>query len=169
MNRFLCLVISLIAAFQFRAATSASATTITVTSTADSGAGTLRAALASAGNGDIIDFSLPLPATITLTSGGGGLQINASVTITGPGAKNLAISGNSARRVFIVAANTIVNISGLTLRDGRETNTPARGGCILNFGTLGLSDCVLTNNCAASASTNSDRASMGGAIFNDPI
>src|SRR5438876_8223193 len=72
------------------------AATITVTSTADSGAGSLRAALASASDGDTIDFSVT--GTITLTSG--ELLVGKSVTISGPGAANLAVNGNAAGRVF---------------------------------------------------------------------
>ena len=72
------------------------AATITVTSTADSGAGTLRDALASASDGDTIDFSVT--GTITLTSG--QLVVNNSLTISGPGAANLAVNGNAASRIM---------------------------------------------------------------------
>src|SRR5688572_24922441 len=93
------------------------AATITVTSTADSGAGTLRAALASAANGDTINFSLPTPATITLTNG--ELFITNDLAITGPGAVNLAIGGNTNSRVFNIASNCTVTLSGLAIRDGQ--------------------------------------------------
>ena len=66
--------------------------------TADSGAGTLRAALAGAAANDTIDFNLPYPATITLTSG--QLVVGTSVTISGPGANQLAVNGGGNSRVF---------------------------------------------------------------------
>src|SRR4051812_12445750 len=68
------------------------AATITVTSVADSGTGTLREALASASSGDTISFSLTTPARITLSSG--ELLVTKSLTISGPGASNLAVDGN---------------------------------------------------------------------------
>ncbi len=73
--------------------------TITVTNTNDSGAGSLRNAIASASPGDTINFSLTYPATITLAS---TLTISTSLTISGPGAANLAISGNNAVEVLVV-------------------------------------------------------------------
>jgi len=70
------------------------AATITVTNTNDSGAGSLRQALADANDGDTIQFSVTTPATITLT--GGVLVVNKSVTISGPAAGHLSVSGNGA-------------------------------------------------------------------------
>jgi hypothetical protein len=67
------------------------ASTITVTNANDSGPGSLRQAIADANLGDTIDFSLSYPALITLTSG--ELVISKNLTITGPGASHLAISG----------------------------------------------------------------------------
>src|SRR5271166_6288803 len=65
--------------------------TITVISAADAGVGTLRNALAKAVNGDTIDFASSLDGqTIVLTSG--QLDIQAAVSIVGPGANLLAIS-----------------------------------------------------------------------------
>src|SRR5437899_2183327 len=83
------------------------AATLTVTNTADGGAGTLRAALTSAGNGDTINFSLAMPSVITLTNG--ELVITNNLAIVGPGATNLAISGNTNSRVFNVATNRTVS------------------------------------------------------------
>src|SRR4030095_4553162 len=74
----------------------AHAATITVTNTSDSGPGSLRQALAVAHNGDRITFAVS--GTITLTSG--GLQVTKNVTMSGPGANQLAVSGNQALFVF---------------------------------------------------------------------
>ena len=63
---------------------------------------------------DTITFSVA--GTITLTSG--ALTISDDLTITGPGAGSLAISGNNASRVFLINAGNTVEISGLTIKDG---------------------------------------------------
>src|SRR6516162_8976066 len=69
--------------------------TLTVTNTLDSGAGSLRAAIDGAHNGETIVFAPSLDGrTITLTSG--ELLIRHDVTIAGPGAGELTVSGNKA-------------------------------------------------------------------------
>src|SRR4051794_33323571 len=74
-------------------------TTLTVTNNLDSGAGSLRAEIARANSKDTIVFAPALAGkTITLTSG--ELDITRSLTIRGPGAGNLSISGGDAWRVF---------------------------------------------------------------------
>jgi hypothetical protein len=71
----------------------------TVINLKDSGAGSLRAAVIAAdpAPGSTIDFAAGLHGTITLTSG--ELDITSSMTITGPGAHKLAVSGNHASRI----------------------------------------------------------------------
>src|SRR6266699_2234152 len=132
------------------------AATITVTSTADSGAGTLRDALASASDGDTIDFSVT--GTITLTSG--QLVVNNSLTISGPGAANLAVNGNAASRIFYISSGKTVTISGLTITNGRKSGIgiESQGAGILNdHATLTVSNCTITGNSAAG---------NGGGIYN---
>jgi hypothetical protein len=127
------------------------AATITVTNTNDSGAGSLRAAIASAaGSGDTIDFNLgSLPATITLTSTELFIQ-NKSLTIRGPGADQLTISGGNARRVLRVRAPALgvagVAISGLTIADGNTTTNG--GGIYVEQGRLTVLNCVVASNTA---------------------
>ena len=76
--------------------------TLTVLNNLDSGAGSLRADIAAAHSGDTIVFAPSLDGqTITLTSG--ELLINKNLTIAGPGAGELTVSGNDASRVFEVA------------------------------------------------------------------
>ena len=72
------------------------AATITVTNNSDNGAGSLRKAIADAANGDIINFSVT--GAIFLTSE--QLTINKNISIIGPGAASLTISGDGATRVF---------------------------------------------------------------------
>src|SRR6184192_2839320 len=73
-------------------ALNAQAATITVTNTNDSGAGSLRQAIADANENDTIDFSVS--GTITLTTG--HLEVRKNLTISGPGAANLAVNGNGS-------------------------------------------------------------------------
>lgn len=124
------------------------ANTITVTNTDDSGAGSLRDAIATAASGDTINFNVPVPATITLTSG--YLTIDKNLTITGPGAAQLAISGNKTYfKVFWIDSGVTVTISGLTVENGATVSgTSDAGGGILNFGTLTLMNSTVTGNSA---------------------
>src|SRR5579872_863401 len=69
--------------------------TFLVTNLGDSGTGSLRAAVAAADStsGAVIDFAPSLHGTITLTSG--QLNLSRNVTIDGPGANKLTVSGNN--------------------------------------------------------------------------
>ncbi|MBI5032930.1 MAG: hypothetical protein HZB51_20610 [Chloroflexi bacterium] len=115
------------------------AATITVINTNDSGAGSLRQAIANANSGDTIDFNLIYPATITLTSG--DITISKDLTINGPGASNLTLSGNNAYRVFFIS-NKTVTISGLTFTQGKDS-----GGAVYNSsGVVTISNCAFVGN-----------------------
>jgi hypothetical protein len=167
--------------------------TLTVTTAADSGAGSLRAEIAAAKNKDTIVFAPSLDGqTITLTSAELAITKNRILTIQGPGAGLLAISGNyqsnpllvqSGVRVFEVDGAT-VTIAGLTICNGfagdgggilnhggnvtvnncaLTNNYAGFGGAIVNwFGTLTISGCTLTGN----QFTNPYGQVGGGAIFN---
>ena len=166
--------------------------TLTVTSTSDSGSGSLRAEIAAAQSGDTIVFSPTLssssssnphhggttstPATITLTSG--ELDLTKNLTIQGPGAGQLTISGAGSTsttqhgqktstmtrsRVFEIAQNATVTLSGLTISKGDGLASSASvapgdnyGGGILNHGTLTVSSCTVSGN----------SATYGGSIYN---
>src|SRR5215467_3750270 len=107
----------------------APADVITVTNANDSGPGSLRDALAIANDGDTIQFAVS--GTIGLTTG--ELMVNSSITVLGPGADNLAVNGNAKSRVFYIAPDTSVSISGLSITNG---NVPfENGGGIYNSGT----------------------------------
>lgn len=102
-------------------------TVFTVTKTADTNDGvcdsdcSLREAIAAAtaatGNDDLIRFSALFDTPQTITLGGSALLITESMTIQGPGADLLTISGNGASNVFSAASGS-VTLSGLTVRDG---------------------------------------------------
>src|SRR5262245_1789193 len=91
----------------------------TVLNDADSGAGSLRQAVLDAnanGGADLIDFSsfFNVPRTITLAS---QISVTGPVTIDGPSAINVTISGNHAVRIFDTTpapAGTTVNLVDLT-------------------------------------------------------
>src|SRR6266567_2399170 len=140
---------------------SRAATTRTVNSTADDGTGTctvskctLRDAIANASAtaspGDTINFSLPANSIINLTSG--ELSINKNLTINGPGANLLTLSGNNSVRVFNIGSagqNISVTISGLTIAKGNASDV---GGGIVNksVGILTITGCAISNNTAGS-------------------
>lgn len=134
------------------------AATNTVTSTADSGAGSLRQTVIDSVSGDTIDFGVMLPATITLTTG--EIALDKDLTIEGPGADELSVSGNADGRIFNVASNATVALAGLSLVSGLDTN--GTGGAILNAGTLSITECALSGNQAGAGGP----CTGGGAIYN---
>jgi hypothetical protein len=140
---------------------------LTVTSAADDGsAGTLRTVLTRAADGDTIEFAHSLEGdTISLVQG--QLVVETSVQIDGPGASALAISGNSADRIFEISSGARVTVSGLSLTKGRATD----GGAILNAGALSMVHDNLSGNVAQGVTGGGlfgDSAGRGGAIANQP-
>jgi hypothetical protein len=130
--------------------------TFSVSNWADSGIGSLRQAIQDAnvhpGADDISFTAIPSAqgSTITLTSG--QLTISGDLTINGPGAKFLTVSGNRASRVFEIAASATASISGLTIADGTASAASPSGGGLLNRGTLTLTDSTVRGNLALSGS-----------------
>jgi hypothetical protein len=151
--------------------------TVTVTNNLDSGPGSLRADIAAAQSGDTVNFSPSLDGqTITLTSG--NLAISNNLTIQGPGASLLTISGNHVSQVFQVSGAQPVVLSGLTISNG----VSGLGGGINNGGTLTVSQCTLSGNSGeygggiantgaltvSQCTLNGNGASSdGGGIYND--
>jgi len=147
-------------------ASSAGASTWTVTGSGEPAAAntndcsggncaTLRGAINAAQNGDTIQFASAVNgSTITLTLG--TLTVSQSITITGPGAGQLTVSGNNAVQVFHIAAVGTVRISGLKIANGKAP----RGGAIDNGNnaTLQLDACIIANN------TSTDTGGGGGGL-----
>jgi hypothetical protein len=121
----------------------------------DTGAGSLRNRIAVAAPGDVIVFDVP--GTIYLNS---SIAINKELTLQGPGASVLAISGSNKDRIFTTSGGPIV-ISKLTLRDGLVVGADgtdggigqdggiggwAAGGAINNAGDLTLVRCWIATN-----------------------
>jgi hypothetical protein len=167
-------------------------TTLNVTTALDDGsAGSLRAEIAAAQSGDNIVFDQGLNGkTITLTQG--ELQIARNLSIQGPGAGLLSISGGGAfgSRVFeIDGTATTVNLSGLSLIDGNGLHYPytpgggvgwggggqsggtgtasdGQGGAIWNGGVLTVSGCTLASNSVDANPAYLISIFYGGAIYN---
>jgi CSLREA domain-containing protein len=133
------------------------AQTCMVTVTTDGDIGTLRSCLTNPGTYTIITFSPSVTGTITLTSPLPAISTN--LTIQGPGAGSLTISGANAYPVFTISSGT-VSISGLTIANGNETAAGAGGG-IINEGTLTVSNSTLSGNSASGGSAGGGIANFG--------
>jgi len=122
------------------------ASTHTVTNTDASGPGSLRQAILDAnasGGHDTVTFAPGVSGIIVLTST--LPEIDDHLTIVGPGADTLAISGDNSYRVLRVASGVTVTISGVTIRDGNAYGSP--GGGIRSAGALILTAThVVSNN-----------------------
>jgi hypothetical protein len=131
-----------------------------------SGPGSLREAIVSANaatGADLIRFA-PAARDGTIALAGGQLSITDELSIDGPGAGRLAVSGNDASRVFQIGSGVAASIDDLTITHGRAVG---QGGGILNAGTLTLSHAIVSDNQVVglpSASVVVD--AFGGGIFN---
>src|SRR5262249_39379703 len=135
---------------------------------ADGGDGSLRAAIQAAEanpGADVIQFAREVHGTITLTTG--ELAIRSDLTIDGPGADRLTVSGNDASRVFDVvgggsaSSGIRVAITGLSVAHGRADV----GGGIRDsgFSDLTLARMVLSENVAVGG-PNAAVNARGGAV-----
>src|ERR1700722_8328830 len=131
--------------------------TYTVNSLADDGsAGTLRWAVDQATQNtaapNTINFASGLSGTINLT--GGELELTGgSTTILGPGAGNLAISGDGMNNVIRVDFGATADIANLTITDGAGII----GAGLDNSGATTVQDVTFSNNVASGG--------VGGALF----
>ena len=156
----------------------ASATVYTVTKTADTNDGvcdadcSLREAVGvsnSTADNDTIEFSALFNTTQTITLSGTEIVVasNGSLTINGPGANLLTISGNNASRILASSANAAVNINNLRFTAGNgvgATNT-GRGGAIYNVGgTMVITNSILTGNSAANGGALNNAASASPSV-----
>jgi hypothetical protein len=131
--------------------------TYTVTNLSDSGAGSLRQAVLDANanpGADVIQFNKGLSGTIILSSG--VLSLTDGVTVTGPGARALTVSGNNEDRILQIAPGVTATVSGLTFAYGSASG----GGAIDNAGTLTLNRCTVTQSQAVGGPG-------GGGILNE--
>ena len=123
----------------------------------------LREAIGWVADGGLIEFAPELSGgTIVLNLG--QLEVRKSVSIIGPGADQLTISGDNAQRVFSIDDGTSgvdqnVVITGLAVTNGfaQGGNFTGDGAGIRNSERLTLEDCVV----AANQSTN-----VNGGVYN---
>ena len=106
-----------------------------------------------------VAFASGLNGTIQLDPNLGELAIGKGLTVQGPGADLITVSGNNAVRVFSVGSAT-VTLRGLTIANG---SSGGGSGILLSAGTLTVSECVLTANIA---NFEGDLIGDGGAVFN---
>ncbi len=142
---------------------------------------------ANANPGSTIIFASSLNGQIIALSN--TLGITAGMTIQGPGANQLTISGGNAVEVFWVnntLPSSTVTISGLTIANGNGHTGPGGlgGGGIFNSGTLTVKNCTFSGNTAPngvgggilnegaltvtnSTFTDNSAAEQGGGIYNE--
>jgi hypothetical protein len=124
------------------------------------GPGSLSAVLGAAAAGDTIVFASGLSGTVTPSS---TLTVTKNVTIQGPGAGLISVSGGDARQVFNINTGVSATISGLTITHGK--NAPgagdANGGAIDNEGSLALLNDVVSN----SAATSTNGTARGAGVY----
>jgi hypothetical protein len=132
----------------------AGATTAAVTNCNGSGAGSLPAVVGSAAAGTTVTFSVSCSGTkpIVLSQ---PVSITGDISIAGPGARSMVVSGGGTTDVFDVAGGATAAISGLTVENGGDNYD---GGGIYNNGTLTVDDVTLSGN--------STGIGIGGAISN---
>jgi hypothetical protein len=119
---------------------------------------TLRSAIESfntSGNTGTITFNLPAPSVITETNGELSIT-NGDVTITGPGARLLAVDGDAKDRVFHVGVHgtplaATAKIVGMTIRNGLTKSLSvypgyAGGGIFNDGGILTMDQVTITGN-----------------------
>ena len=82
----------------------------------------------------------------TITLAGSYITTTQPMTISGPGADKLTISGNDASRIFLVEGGGVFTVSGLTLTHG-HTDPPLWGAAIAAFFTsVSVQNCVISGN-----------------------
>ena len=109
--------------------------------------------------------------TITLTLG--RLVIDRPLTVTGPGAAQLTVSGNNASQVFFIndgaATAAAVNVTGLKLSNGLANGSggPSSlfGGALINFENLTLDGVTVSDSQANSDGGGIDNESGGTLVI----
>ncbi len=147
-----------------------SGTTLIVNNTADYDDGvcgtadcTLRESInaANATSGETITFAANVTGTITLTLG--ELAITKAMTVTGPGARVLAVDGKLASRVLSIdgggGPEITVAISGLTFTRGQVNGD---GAGIYNNASTTITNCTISDSSATGAPGDNEN---GGGIY----
>ncbi|MDJ0657763.1 MAG: hypothetical protein QNJ40_26625, partial [Xanthomonadales bacterium] len=162
-----CVALALAILQALLTAGSAAAATIVVTEAADVlNACSLRVAVANANNdsgspdcaaGDGDDRIVFAPSLVgaTLTLSQDPIGITSNLTIEGPGASSLTVSGGDTQQIFVISDGTAnrsnVTIEKLTLTEGFADGAAGAGGAISNEENLTLRDMVITGNHSATS------------------
>jgi hypothetical protein len=158
--KHLVLALQLLCLFSVAVSSAANASTFTVTTTNDSGPGSLRAEIedANAHSGSTVAFQPGLSGTITLRNT--LPTILTGMTIAGPGASTLTVSGASLYRCAAISSGAgTVAVTGLTFANGNDSKGDSGGGALfVASGTVDVTNCVFSS---CSSTTG------GGAILAD--
>jgi hypothetical protein len=133
----------------------------TVTTLLDNVSGSLRDAIVTTPPGGTVDFQPGLSGTIVLS--GSPLSINKDLTVTGPGASAMPISGGHVIQVFLVGAGASLTLLGRTVADG---HTQSWGGGIVNNGALSITGCAISDNSSAGQNNSKYLNGSSGGILN---
>ncbi len=162
----------------------ARAATFTVNTTADPGDGvcdvvgvgdgcTLHDAVNAANNAagdDTINFAAGVTGTIQFQNNVFPYSVTSNISLQGPGAKVLSLSGKGSN-ILSIAPSAVVNISDLTFKDG-TAGIAVNGGAISNSGILTVNNCVFSHNSSNPGSggaiaTDSNQLTVNNCTFND--
>lgn len=104
--------------------------------------------------------------------------ISTDLTIRGPGAKLLTIEradfeSTPEFRIFNIPGSGLnVSISGMTIRNGKVSGSPAFGGGIYSASALTLTDCLIADNSAsagAGVALDNSRGLFSGCTFSNNL
>ena len=169
-----------------------SKTLVTTLQDSDTLAGSLRWCIDNAPSGSTIVFAQGMRGIIELTGGDLTFTGGKKLTIAGPGANQLTISGGNINAKIHVSKGATLNISGLSFKnsetdryaflenDGILTVTnsvisdnktiatvTSYGGGIYNTGTLTVIKSIISNNSASSTTSSGSHDGQGGGIENN--
>jgi hypothetical protein len=128
-----------------------------VTTLKDSGVGSLRWCIDNAPSSSTITFDQDVRGIIKLTGGDLVFVGGKSLTIIGPGANQLTITGANTGAIIHISRGATLNISGLSFSNSETVIH----GFFYNEGTLTLTDDVISANKSSAGAT-----SYGGGIYN---
>jgi fibronectin-binding autotransporter adhesin len=127
-----------------------SKTLVTTLQDSDTVAGSLRWCIDNAPSGSTLRFAQGLRGIIELKGGdlifAGGKQL----TIAGPGANQLTISGGNKNAKIHVSRNAIVGISGLSFKNSETVND----AFLFNEGTFTMTNSVISSNKTITTATS---------------